>query len=257
MTLDARRVDAAITRFDIRLGGASQPATASGASQPASKTAEILQQVRDLGRSPKENAGRSRAERQLAEKLRRAQNAMQFSPEQEAELQALQQAAKDAIAEPRIARADELMQQVRDFGRCPKENERCSLAERQAARRRLVGKLRWARKTKLLSPEQEAELQALRHVLQSGEALGHHRAGLQHQKTISIKCCVIPFLHGHPEAAVLDAAQGAFSVRQGGVGALQVLDLLLLRRKLLRLVLVGTRFRQDLHDLPMPIHINK
>ena len=76
-------------------------------------------------------------------------------------LQALHQAGLRPLleAEARIAKAEELMQQVRGFGRCRKENERCSLAERQAARRRLMGKLRWARKTKLLSPEQEAELQ--------------------------------------------------------------------------------------------------
>ena len=68
-----------------------------------------------------------------------------FSLEQEAELQAL--------------RAEEVMQQVRDFGRCPKETERFSRAER-----RLAEKLRRARKAELLSPEQEAELQALRQV---------------------------------------------------------------------------------------------
>ena len=49
-----------------------------------------MQQVRDLGRYPKENAERSLAERQVAEKLRRARKAKLFSPEQEAELQALQ-----------------------------------------------------------------------------------------------------------------------------------------------------------------------
>ena len=73
-----------------------QEAVLGNLSEPASKTEEILQQVRDLGRSPKEYAGRSLAERQLAEKLRRARKAKLLSPEQEAELQALQQTAMDA-----------------------------------------------------------------------------------------------------------------------------------------------------------------
>ena len=57
------------------------------------KTAEIMEQVRKLGRYPKESAGRSVDERQLAEKTRRARKAKEFSLEDEAELQALQQAA--------------------------------------------------------------------------------------------------------------------------------------------------------------------
>ena len=92
-----------------------------------------MQQVRDFGRNPR---GR------LAVNICKAREVKLLSPEQEAELQALQ--------------AGEVMQQVRDFGRCPKENERRSLAER-----RLAEKLRRARKAELLSPEQEAELQAL------------------------------------------------------------------------------------------------
>ena len=65
-----------------------------------------MQQVRDLGRYPKESR-RGSAEEQLAEKLRRARKAKQFSPEQEAELQALQQAESDARAAARIAEAEE------------------------------------------------------------------------------------------------------------------------------------------------------
>ena len=56
------------------------------------KTAEIMGQVRKLGRYPKESALRSFEERQLALKTRRARKAKEFSLEDEAELQALQQA---------------------------------------------------------------------------------------------------------------------------------------------------------------------
>ena len=101
----------------------------------------VVQQVRDLGHYPKASLGRSLAERQLAWKLRTVVIAKQFSPEQEAELQALR-----------------LVQQVRDLGRYPKGGARRSLAERQ-----LAEKLRRALKAKQFSPEQEAELQALRH----------------------------------------------------------------------------------------------
>ena len=89
-------------------------------------------------------------------KLRKARKAQRLWPAQEAELQALQQAARDAIAEARIARADELMQQVRDFGRYPKASKHVASRER-----RLAQNLREARKEKQLSPEQESELKVL------------------------------------------------------------------------------------------------
>ena len=89
-------------------------------------------------------------------KLRKARKAQRLWPAQEAELQALQQAARGAIAEARIARADDLMQQVRDFGRYPKASKHVVSKER-----RLAENLRKARKEKLLSPEQESELQVL------------------------------------------------------------------------------------------------
>ena len=63
--------------------------------------------MRDLGSDPQEYAGRSPAERQLAEKIRKARKAKQLSPEQEAELQAMQQADSDATAAARIAEAEE------------------------------------------------------------------------------------------------------------------------------------------------------
>ena len=150
-------------------GGASQPAAAvSGAAQPAEgtgaaalakqkaqkqtdlrrmrKTEKLMQQVRDLGRYPKESSGCSPAEKQLARQLRDARKAKELSPEQEAELQTLQV----------LQKSEERMQQVRDLGRIPKENAGRSLAERQ-----LAEKVRRARKAKQFSPEQEAELQTL------------------------------------------------------------------------------------------------
>ena len=144
---------------------------AQGAAQ------HLVDIIIELGYLPTQSKNSTLEEKQLAVRLIKACNAGSLSLKQEvalgklaegaaevghvAGLQALHQAGLRPLleAEARIAKAEELMQQVRDFGRCPKENERCSLAERQAARRRLVGKLRWARKTKLLSPEQEAELQ--------------------------------------------------------------------------------------------------
>ena len=93
---------------------------------------KVVQQVRDLGHYPKASAGRSLAERQLAWKLRTALKAEQisFSPEQEADLQALPQASPEqevqAVARTveEARKAEELMQQVRDFGRYPKESKR-------------------------------------------------------------------------------------------------------------------------------------
>ena len=96
---------------------------------------EMMQEVRGFGRYPMESRQDVR-ERQLADKLRKARKAKRFSPAQDAELQVLQQAARDARAEARIAQAEELMQQ----------------------------KLCDAWTAKKFSPEQEAELKALQEV---------------------------------------------------------------------------------------------
>ena len=108
------------------------------ALQQASRMAQaegMMQEVRGFGRYPMESR-QDVGERQLADKLRKARKAKRFSPAQEAELQVLQQAARDARAEARIAQAEELMQQ----------------------------KLCDAWKAKKFSPEQEAELKALQEV---------------------------------------------------------------------------------------------
>ena len=57
------------------------------------------------------------------------------------------------------AYAGKLMQEVRDLGHYPKKSQIRSLAEQL-----LAEKLRWARKAKKVSPEQEAELKALQEV---------------------------------------------------------------------------------------------
>ena len=93
---------------------------------------EMMQEVRGFGRYPMESR-QNVCERQLAVKLRKARKAKRFSPAQEAELQVLQQAARDARAEARIVQAEGLMQQ----------------------------KLCDARKAKKFSSEQDAELKAL------------------------------------------------------------------------------------------------
>ena len=73
-----------------------------------------MQQVRDLGHYPKESR-RGKEERQLAEQIRRAKKEKQLSPEQEAELEALQQAERDARAESRIADAEEKQNPMEGF----------------------------------------------------------------------------------------------------------------------------------------------
>ena len=78
-------------------------------------------------------------------------------PDQEAELEALQQAERQAIEAARIADAEEMMQKVRSLGRYPKEGLTRSPAEQQ-----LAEKLRRTRTAKQFSPEQEAELETFK-----------------------------------------------------------------------------------------------
>jgi hypothetical protein len=143
--LQASSCDAAERQLAERLCKAWQSPSISSeqeaelqALQQASRVAQaegMMQEVRGFGRYPMESRQDVR-ERQLADKLRKARKAKRFSPAQEAELQVLQQAARDARAEARIAQAEELMQQ----------------------------KLCDAWKAKKFSPEQEAELKALQEV---------------------------------------------------------------------------------------------
>ena len=73
--------------------------------QRRQKTEKLLQQVRDLGRWPKESAGRSLAERHLARKIRDARKTQQFSPEQEAELQRRQRQKTEGVRRAQPCRA--------------------------------------------------------------------------------------------------------------------------------------------------------
>ena len=75
---------------------------------------ELMQEVRNLGRYPKEGLTRPTDEIHLAEKLRKARSAKQISAEQEAELKALQQAEKDAKVAADIAEAREKPNSCRD-----------------------------------------------------------------------------------------------------------------------------------------------
>ena len=147
---------------------------------------ELIQQVRDLGHYPKESRGCS-AEQQLAERIRRASKAEQFSPEQEAELQALRHASpkqEEEVmqqvsarrAEESVRRTEELIQQARDLGHYLKES-----AVRSLAGCLLAEKLRRALKAKQLSPEQEAELDALRLASQGAEDLVRRAEELMQQ----------------------------------------------------------------------------
>ena len=79
-----------------------------------------------------------------------------FSPEQEAELEALQEAARQAKKAKNLETAEELMQEVRNLGRYPKEG-----LTRPTDEIHLAEKLRKARSAKQISAEQEAELKAL------------------------------------------------------------------------------------------------
>ncbi len=128
------------------------------------KTDELLQQVREFGSWPKESAQRPLAERQLAWHIRKTRKAKHFSPEQEAELQTLQQADTKSDGRMQQTKIEEVMQQVRDLGRFPKESAGRSVAERQ-----LGWLVRKGLKAKQFSPEQEAELQALQQAERDGK----------------------------------------------------------------------------------------
>ena len=115
------------------------------------KAEEMMQEVRGFGRYPMESR-QDVGERQRADKLRKARKAKRFSPAQEAELQVLQQAARDARAEARIAQAEGLMQQ-----------KRCD-----------------ARKAKKFSSEQDAELKALQQAEKDSSEKARQGGGPSH-----------------------------------------------------------------------------
>ena len=133
----------------------------TGASGPRRNTERLVQSIIELGYLPTQCNNSTVAEKQLAARLIRARKAGSLSSEQEAALDNLaKRVAQHRVAlrraEARIAYAGKLMQEVRDLGHYPKKSQIRSLAEQL-----LAEKLRWARKAKKFSPEQEAELKAL------------------------------------------------------------------------------------------------
>ena len=130
-----------------------------------------MQEVRGGGRYPMESRCDPH-ERQEADKLRKRQKVGSLSPEQKAELQAKHQAHIDDRAEIRKAELDMLVQKVRELGRYPKRPPRGKIDEKHAIDGSPAQQLEWklacdvftARRSKLFSPEQEAELEALQEV---------------------------------------------------------------------------------------------
>ena len=129
----------------------------------------LVQKVRELGRYPKrpprgkidekhaiDVCPAQQREWKLACDVFTARRSKHFSPEQEAELEALQEVERQKIEEARIKAAEELMQEVRNLGRYPKEG-----LTRPTDEIHLAEKLRKARSAKQISAEQEAELKAL------------------------------------------------------------------------------------------------
>ena len=128
---------------------------------PGGRVQRLVDVIIASGHLPTQCSHSTVAEKQLAVRLIRARKAGSLSSEQEAALDNLaQRVAQHRVAlrraEARIAYAGKLMQEVRDLGHYPKKSQIRSLAEQL-----LAGKLRWARKAKKFSPEQEAELKAL------------------------------------------------------------------------------------------------
>ena len=110
------------------------------------KLEELMQQVRDLGRYPK-HSKRDVVEMELAEKLRKARKAKQFSPEQEAELQARKRQERARVVQP-------LVDAIIELGYLPTRSKNSSVQEK-----RLAARLSKARVVPgLLSSEQEAAL---------------------------------------------------------------------------------------------------
>ncbi len=132
---------------DAPMVSASSLAVPSSAA--AAKTALLLEQVRDLGHYPKESTGRHLSEQQLAQKMRKARKAKQFTPEQEAELVALQTQRGGTSSTQETAEL--IMQEVRNFGHYPKDDVGRGAAEQQLAR-----KVRRARQANRFTPQQEA-----------------------------------------------------------------------------------------------------
>ena len=110
---------------------AQHSAALSRAEARIAHAEKLMQEVRDLGRYPK-RAQWSKGEGKLASDVLIARGFKQFSPEQEAELEALQQAeGRKNWGEE----GEKLMRQVRDLGGYLMDSTNRSLMERQLAER--------------------------------------------------------------------------------------------------------------------------
>ena len=115
-----------------------------------------MQEIRIFGRLPKKVNGTSAAqtvERNIAKIFNKARAAGRLTAEHEAELRAM-----DGDA-PQLAEAAALMQEIRTFGRLPKEVKGTS--EAQTAERNLAKRFNNARAAGRLTAEHEAELTAM------------------------------------------------------------------------------------------------
>ena len=133
----------------VQASGASQSASARGRPRVVKTPAameQLMDEISQLGHVPTMAKTASPKEKRLYSRLWRARTAGSWTKEQEA--------VWDKLVQASVAK---VVQQVRDLGHFPKASAGRSLAERQ-----LAWKLRTVVNAKQLSPEQEAELQALR-----------------------------------------------------------------------------------------------
>ena len=131
-------------------------AEALGRGRPVVSSCQLVEAIQQLGHLPTQSKNSSQAEKTLAVRLIRARKA---DLRKAWEVRKLQQRAV-----VRIVKAEEMMQEVRGFGRYPMES-RQDVRERQ-----LADKLRKARKAKRFSPAQEAELQVLQQAARDARA---------------------------------------------------------------------------------------
>ena len=143
----------------------------------------VVDEILQLGHVPTKANTASAEEKRLAFRLNKARTAGSLTKEQEAALDKLAQASKAKSDEK--AKMEELVQQVRDLGRYPKESRRGSAAQPTQGgllEWQLAEKLRRARKEKQFSPEQEAELDALRLASQGAERLARRAEDLARRR---------------------------------------------------------------------------
>ena len=143
-----RKQEAALAKL-AQASGASEPGSSSGrphSVQTPVGVEQLMDEISQLGDVPTRANTASTKEKMSYFRLSRARWAGSLTKEQQAACEKLAQASRMKV-----------VQQVRDLGHYPSAKAGRSLAERQ-----LAWKLRTVVNAKQLSPEQEAELQALR-----------------------------------------------------------------------------------------------